>query len=81
MELFLRNNDYKYAIEQIMLMLFPEERPVYPEIPGGGLRAELSLGSGQVYETAFCRITGERGRFDGAARIRLPESACSSQFS
>lgn len=75
MELFLRNNDYKYAVEQIMLMLFPEERPVYPEAPGGGLRAELRLGSGRVYETAFCRITGPRGRFDGAARIRLPGTA------
>ena len=31
MELFLRNHDYKYAVEQIMLMLFPDQRPVYPE--------------------------------------------------
>ena len=31
MELILKNHDYKYAVEQIMLMLFPGERPVYPE--------------------------------------------------
>ena len=43
MELFLIDHDYKYAAEQMMLMLFPEERPVYPDSPGGGLRAEISL--------------------------------------
>ena len=43
MELFLFDNDYRYAVEQIMLMLFPEERPVYPDRPSGADRAELRL--------------------------------------
>ena len=30
MYIFLRNNDYRYAAEQMLLMLFPEEQPVYP---------------------------------------------------
>ena len=29
MELILSGHDYKYAVEQIMLLMFPEERPVY----------------------------------------------------
>ena len=39
MYIFLRNNDYRYAAEQMLLMLFPEERPVYPSaIPVSGRR-------------------------------------------
>ena len=35
MYIFLRNNDYRYAAEQMLLMLFPEERPVYPSADPG----------------------------------------------
>jgi len=62
MELFLIGNDYKYAVEQIMLMLFPGESPVYPDSPGGGLRAELKLSEGVKKVTATCRITDTGGR-------------------
>lgn len=61
MELFLIGNDYKYAVEQIMLMLFPGESPVYPEKPGNGLRAEVRLSEGEVYVTATCTITDAEG--------------------
>lgn len=45
MELILSGHDYKYAVEQIMLLMFPEERPVYVECDEGGAafaRSELS---------------------------------------
>ena len=45
MELILSGHDYKYAVEQIMLLMFPEERPVYVESDEGGAafaRSELS---------------------------------------
>ncbi len=61
MELFLVNNDYKYAVEQIMLMLFPGESPLYPESPSGALRAELKLSEGEKFVTALCTITDSKG--------------------
>ena len=56
MELFLINNDYKYAVEQIMLMLFPGESPVYPEKSGDGLRAVVKMNDGESFVTATCTI-------------------------
>lgn len=73
MELFLTGNDYKYAVEQIMLMLFPQERPVYPEKPGGGLRAELRLSRSENYDTATCYISCGQRRCAGRACVRLSE--------
>ena len=45
MELIFQGHDYKYAVEQIMLMLFPEERPVYPADgqPSGSFYAVVAL--------------------------------------
>jgi len=70
MELFLINNAYKYAVEQIMLMLFPGESPVYPESPSGALRAELKLSEGERLVTATCLITdGEGQSYFGKAAV------------
>ena len=30
MRLYLSGHDYKYAVEQMLLTLFPDERPEYP---------------------------------------------------
>ena len=30
MRLYLIGHDYKYAVEQMLLTMFPEERPEYP---------------------------------------------------
>ncbi|MCD8099582.1 MAG: coproporphyrinogen dehydrogenase HemZ [Oscillospiraceae bacterium] len=70
MELFLIGHDYKYASEQIMLMMFPQERPTYPTEPSGALRAEIAITHGARYATAVCRITDpERGAFSGRAAV------------
>ena len=72
MKLFLKGHDYKYAVEQIMLVLFPEERPEYPEsqadVTGGG--AVVTLSVGKTYTTAHTRLYGEGGVFDGYARTK-----------
>ena len=40
MKLYLYGHDYKYAAEQMLLTLFPEERPEYPEgSPAGDRKA------------------------------------------
>ena len=31
MNLYLIGHDYRYAAEQMLLTLFPDERPVYPD--------------------------------------------------
>lgn len=56
MKLYLRGHDYKYAAEQIMLTLFPTERPEYPDGKPDGDRAELSLSIGEKLGTACCKL-------------------------
>ncbi len=57
MRLFLKNHEYKYAAEQIMLMMFPAERPEYPEKDDGGDNsAVISVTVGKVYATAHTKI-------------------------
>ena len=64
-------HEYKYAVEQIMLMLFPEERPTYPETPGGAPAARISLKEGKEWATAHTAIFMDGKRTDGTARIQL----------
>ena len=77
MELFLRYHDYKYAVEQSLLTLFPAERPVYPEAPSGGEKAAVvSLHRGKTYVTAGTVLTVPGGgRYTGRARFRAAEAA------
>ncbi len=70
MELFLSGHTYRYAVEQIMLMLFPEERPTYPQRPSGALCARVNLREGPVWLTATTAIVSDGRRFDGRARVR-----------
>ena len=73
MYIFLRNNDYRYAAEQMLLMLFPEERPVYPSADPG-LReenaVELELKHGKTYTTAVCRLRYDRRTVQKHVRAR-----------
>ena len=75
MELILSGHDYKYAVEQIMLLMFPEERPVYVEADEGGAafaRSELSADekcSRTLLRWGGKELTGE-ALFSG----ELPES-------
>ena len=57
-----------------MLMLFPGERPVYPEAPSGGLSARVALREGETWLTATTRIAAPDGRsYAGMARVRRSE--------
>lgn len=56
MNIYLKGHDYKYAAEQMLLTLYPEERPVYPEGKPEGDRVEISLHGGEKYVTAVCRL-------------------------
>lgn len=73
MELFFKGHDYKYAVEQIMLTLFPNERPVYPTHMAGGFRARVSLHEAAQYVTADTVIYAGTERYAGRARIARSE--------
>ena len=59
MKLYLNGHNYKYAAEQMLLTLFPGERPEYPDappLPGeDALLLRLSVGPRQV--TAHAVLT------------------------
>ena len=54
MKLYLYGHEYKYAVEQMLLTLFPNERPEYPDTPPAGDRMEIRLSRGEKLTTARC---------------------------
>ena len=58
MKLYFIGHDYKYAAEQMLLTLFPDRRPEYPETPAteGEDALTLSLKRGAVWVTASARL-------------------------
>ncbi|MDR0862004.1 MAG: coproporphyrinogen dehydrogenase HemZ [Oscillospiraceae bacterium] len=73
MKLRLEGHDYKYAVEQILLALFPNERPEYggeEKTPQSQLSVKSTLRIGEQLAAATALITdGEGKRFRGEARI------------
>ncbi|MBQ5515032.1 MAG: coproporphyrinogen dehydrogenase HemZ, partial [Oscillospiraceae bacterium] len=70
MKLILKGHDYKYASEQMLLSLFPGEKPEYSEAEPES-SAEISLTEGAEYATAVTRLFWNGERAAGTARIRL----------
>ena len=70
MKLYLYGHDYKYAVEQMLLTLFPNERPEYPETPPAGDRMEIRLSAGPRMTSASCALYLGRAVFRGAARAQ-----------
>ncbi len=68
MRLYLAGHDYKYAVEQMLLTLFPDERPEYPEGTPEGKRMELRLSRTDATTSASCAFYTGRNVFRGAAR-------------
>ena len=56
MKLYLHGHDYKYAAEQMLLSLYPAERPEYPDGKPKGDRAEISLKRGAKFVTSVCKL-------------------------
>jgi len=73
MKLRLVGHDYKYAVEQIMLALFPEERPLYSSdlnISSDELFATSRLHHGPVYAQATTVMRCGIRVSHGSARVR-----------
>ncbi len=61
MKLYLVGHDYKYAAEQIMLVMFPSERPEYPDkYEDADNSAVIKISAASLYTTASVKI-----RYDG----------------
>ena len=68
MELLFCGHDYKYAVEQLMLLMFPEERPEYVEADGGAPAfAEVRLSPEGDFSETLLRLGGKSAR--GEARL------------
>ena len=69
MKLYLIGHDYKYAAEQMLLTLYPEQRPEYPEGRPEGERIELRLSRGEKLTTASCKLVIDGKIYHGRAAI------------
>ena len=76
MKLYFEGHRCQYAVEQMLLTLFPGERPVYPEGPPDTRTDSvlvLSLHRGQVWATASARLMWKGGCFWGHRRCKTAQ--------
>lgn len=73
MKLYFYGHSYKYAAEQMMLSLYPAERPEYPEGKPEGDRVELRLSRGKVYTTAVCRLVRGGKAFTAKSAVKTEQ--------
>jgi len=66
-KLYLYGHSYKYAVEQMLLTLFPDERPLYPDGKPEGERMEIRLSRGGERTTASCLLVRDGKRWHGRA--------------
>ena len=71
MRLYLKGHEYKYAVEQMLLTLYPGERPEYPAGKPSGERMELRLSCGARFVTASCVFHATDGVWSGRAAAPL----------
>lgn len=69
MRLYLSGHNYRYAVEQTMMTLFPSERPEYPEGKPSGERCELRVTRGDKMRTCTCLLVTADGSFHGRAAV------------
>ncbi len=74
MKLRLIGHSNRYAIEQLSLILFPEEKPEYTEeaFDGDGIISTLSVG--EFWITATAKITLSNVTSHGTARCKTPNA-------
>lgn len=71
MEIFLVGHEYKYAAEQSMLVLYPNERPVYPDAPSGENAVTLTIRRGGRFASCVCELSVEGVKSRGESRVLL----------
>lgn len=69
MKLYLTGHDCKYAVQQILLTLFPDERPEYPEGEPTGDCAVISFKKHESHAQTTCTIYKDGKKYFGTARV------------
>ncbi|MCD7843498.1 MAG: coproporphyrinogen dehydrogenase HemZ [Clostridiales bacterium] len=78
MELYLTGHQYRYAVEQIMMVLFPGQKPVYPDegsFASGGDACQSSLRVEGDAAAAETRLRLEGQETSGEATVTVPAGA------
>ena len=73
MYLKLIHHQYKYAVEQIMLILFPGQRPDYSPAPAGADQAVSSLSVSDTWATARTELHWQGRSAVGISRVRADQ--------
>lgn len=75
MRLYFSGHDCRYAAEQSLLMLFPGEKPEYPEGSPSGERCELRVSCGAKYTVCTALLVRSGAAFRGRAQAENPDPA------
>ena len=75
MRLYFSGHDCRYAAEQSLLMLFPGEKPEYPEGSPSGERCELRVSRGAKYTVCTALLLRSGAAFRGRAQAGNPDPA------
>ncbi|MGI6013668.1 MAG: coproporphyrinogen dehydrogenase HemZ [Oscillospiraceae bacterium] len=78
MKLYLKNHNYRYAAEQILLMMFPDQRPEYPTEPPEGDFVLIRLSRGKQLVTATCKLCLNGNAYHG--RTAVPVASLTDQL-
>ena len=73
MKLYFFGHQYRYAAEQMLMTLFPGEKPEYPAGAPEGRRLELSLSEGKEYTTGSCLYCDGEHSWRGRAAVRTAQ--------
>lgn len=75
MRLYFSGHGCRYAAEQSLLMLFPGEKPEYPEGSPSGERCELRVSRGAKYTVCTALLVRSGAAFRGRAQAENPDPA------
>ena len=70
MKLYFEGHQYRYAAEQMLMTLFPGEKPVYPDGKPEGRRMEIRLSRSVRFTTAVCRYRDGESSGLGRAAVK-----------
>ncbi len=70
MKLYFEGHQYRYAAEQMLMTLFPGEKPVYPDGKPEGRRMEIRLSRSARFTTAVCRYRDGESSGLGRAAVK-----------
>ena len=70
MKLYFEGHQYRYAAEQMLMTLFPGEKPVYPDGKPEGRRMEIRLSRSARFTTAVCRYRDDESSGLGRAAVK-----------